>query len=247
MNLSHYEPVNPHMPHRHREKGVEACRETVPAGNHAAVLALEPRTRPLGLEARDVLFHGAPTRLSGVPDACGDWGRIPRGRRRGRRSWASDPVSTASPLNRVRGLLRVPGRPWRASSSGMIRARSSPCAGVVRVAKGLPAPSVRRWIRRPWPFRPYATPSPSPLPGGKGASHRALSPVHQPARFGQPEPACVHGSQRPIALPAPSRGPMPCRKCAMNRIDGMKGNPCWPYRVVSKPLGLSVAGYSAPR
>jgi len=74
MNLSRYEPVNPHMPHRHREKRVETSGETFPADNHAAVLALEPRKRPLGLEARDVLFHGPPTRLSGVPDACGELG-----------------------------------------------------------------------------------------------------------------------------------------------------------------------------
>ena len=74
MNLSHYEPVNPHMHHRNREKCVEACRETFPADNQAAVLALEPRKRPLGLEARDVLFHGPPTRLSGFPDSFGELG-----------------------------------------------------------------------------------------------------------------------------------------------------------------------------
>jgi hypothetical protein len=62
------------MHDRHREKCVEACRETFPADDQSAVLALEPGKRPLGLETRDVLFHGAPPRLAVVPDAYGDLG-----------------------------------------------------------------------------------------------------------------------------------------------------------------------------
>jgi len=62
------------MPHRHREKCIEACRETFPADDQSAVLAVEPRKRPLGLEARDDPFDGASTRLSVVPDAFRDLG-----------------------------------------------------------------------------------------------------------------------------------------------------------------------------
>ena len=40
------------------------------------------------------------------------------------------------------------------------------------------------------------------------------------------------------------RGARPCRKCAMRRIDGMGGNPCWPYQEAGKPLGLSDVGRS---
>jgi hypothetical protein len=40
----------------HREQCVEACCETLPADDQAAVLALEPRKRPLGLKARDIRF-----------------------------------------------------------------------------------------------------------------------------------------------------------------------------------------------
>jgi hypothetical protein len=62
------------MHHRHGEKCVEACRETLPADDQAAVLALEPRKRPLGLEARNILFNGSPTSLSVFPDAFRDLG-----------------------------------------------------------------------------------------------------------------------------------------------------------------------------
>jgi hypothetical protein len=65
------------MHHRHCEKCVEACRKTLPADDQAAVLALKPRKRPLGLKARDVLFHGAPTPLSVFPDAFRDLGANP--------------------------------------------------------------------------------------------------------------------------------------------------------------------------
>ena len=60
------------MKHRDGEERIEAYRETFPAHDQAAVLALEPRKRPLGLEARNVLFHGAPTRLFGVPHPFGN-------------------------------------------------------------------------------------------------------------------------------------------------------------------------------
>src|SRR5918911_3592221 len=65
------------MHHRHREQCVDVYRETLPTDDQAAVLALEPRQRPLGLEARDVLLHGAPTPLAIFPDALRDLGAHP--------------------------------------------------------------------------------------------------------------------------------------------------------------------------
>ena len=62
------------MNHGDGDKCSEAAGETFPADDQSAVLPLEPRKRPLGLKARDVLFHGAPTRLSMFPDSFGDLG-----------------------------------------------------------------------------------------------------------------------------------------------------------------------------
>ena len=165
MNLSHYEPVNPHMPHRHREKCIEACRKTFPADDQSAVLAVEPRKRPLGLEARDDPFDGASTRLSVVSDAFRDLG-------------ADTPWTKA--MAKVLGVISCIRRqhlePFvRSAACGRAHVESiqqreapgpfvSPCAGIVRVDNGTPAAAVRGWIRMSLPFRPYATPSPPPLP-----------------------------------------------------------------------------------
>ena len=190
------------MHHRHREQGVEACRETFPADDQAAVLALEPRKRPLGLEAWDVLVHGAPTWLSGVPDSCRELGADT--------PWAEalahvfgvialirrqhlEPLARSAACARAHVESIQPGRTW---------ARSSPLAGVGRVDHGRPEASVRRWMRRPLPFRPEAPPSPPPVPGGKGALHRAVWPVHHPACLGEPKEARVPGGQRAIGVPA---------------------------------------------
>jgi hypothetical protein len=62
------------MHHRNGEKRVEASCATFPADDQSAVLALEPRQRPLGLAARDVLLKGAPTRLSVFPHPVGELG-----------------------------------------------------------------------------------------------------------------------------------------------------------------------------
>jgi hypothetical protein len=48
----------------------------------------------------------------------------------------------------------LPVRRWTASSSGMTWARSLPFVGVVRFARGMPAASVRLWMRMPLPLRP---------------------------------------------------------------------------------------------
>src|SRR5215831_11976090 len=106
-------------------------------------------------------------------------------------------------LRRFRGRPRVPVRTLTASSSGAPWARSSPLAGVVRFAKGMPPPSVRLGIRMPLPFPPRATPSPPPLPGGKSAIHGAILPTNHPAFFGHAQNPRLHRGERAIALPAP--------------------------------------------
>jgi hypothetical protein len=134
--------------------------------------------------------------------------RMPRCRSRCRRACASYPVSVARTLRRVRGRPRVPVRTLTASSRGITWARSSPVAGVVRCAKGIPSPAVRQWMRTPLPLPPRATPSPPPFPGGKCAINGAILPVHHPACLGQPQHARLHRRHRAVRLPAlqPSMG-----------------------------------------
>jgi hypothetical protein len=53
--------------HGDGEERIEAGDETFPAHHQATVLPLEPRKCALSVKAWDVLFEGAPTRLSGLP------------------------------------------------------------------------------------------------------------------------------------------------------------------------------------
>jgi hypothetical protein len=62
------------MNDRDGEERLEACGETFPAHDQAAVLPQKPGQCPLGLEARDGLFDGAPTRLSRLPHPFGNLG-----------------------------------------------------------------------------------------------------------------------------------------------------------------------------
>jgi hypothetical protein len=151
MNLSHYQLMDPHVNHGDCEKRVEAGDKTFPADNQAAVLPLEPGKRPLSLEARDVLLEGAPTRLLGVPDPFGHLRPDP-----------AFPEAMAESLRGVSFIRREDLEPLarsapfavrmrQASNRGRTWARSSPFAGVVRVDNGMPAASVRRWMRMPLP------------------------------------------------------------------------------------------------
>src|SRR5262245_31095870 len=103
--------------------------------------------------------------------------------------------------SRLRGRPRLPVRILTASSNGSTCARSSPLAGVVRLARGMPPPSVRLWIRIPLPFPPRATPSPPPFPGGKSAIHGAILPTNHAALFCYTENPRLHRSQGAIRLP----------------------------------------------
>src|SRR6516164_10571038 len=82
---------------------------------------------------------------------------------------------------RLRGRPRWPVRLLTASRNGSTWARSSPLAGVVRLARGMPPPSVRLWSSIPWPFPPRAPPAPPPFPGGNSAIHGAILPTHHAA------------------------------------------------------------------
>src|SRR5262247_1448568 len=103
--------------------------------------------------------------------------------------------------SRLRGRLRLPVRILTASSNGSTCARSSPLAGVVRLARGMPPPSVRLWIRIPLPFPPRATPSPPPFPGGKSAINGAILPTNHASFFCYTENPRLHGGQGAIRPP----------------------------------------------
>ena len=133
----------------------------------------------------------------------GNCARIPRFRSCCRSALASSPLSVAMTLRRLRGRPRWPVRTFTASSNGSTCARSSPLAGVVRFAQGIPLPSVRLWMSIPWPLPPRAMPSPPPLPGGQSAIDGAIRPTHQALFFGHAQNTRLHGGQRPIHLPAP--------------------------------------------
>src|SRR5215468_220070 len=111
--------------------------------------------------------------------------------------------------SRLRGRPRLPVRSLTASSNGSTCARSSPLAGVVRLARGMPPPSVRLWMRIPLPFPPRATPSPPPLPGGKSAIDGTILPTAHTFFFGHAQNPRLHRGERAIRLPAlqpPMRG-----------------------------------------
>src|ERR687886_1620228 len=112
-------------------------------------------------------------------------------------------------FRRLRGRPRFPVCTLTASSSSTTWVRSSPLAGVVRFAKGIPFPSVRLWIKIPLPLPPRATPSPPPLPGGKSAIDGAIFPANHAFFFGHAQNPRLHHGERAIRLPAlepPMRG-----------------------------------------
>ena len=162
------------------KKRLKACGNALPADHQAAIFLLEPGKRALRL---------------------GIWARIPRFRSCCRRALASYPFSVAMTLRRLRGRPRCPVRTLTASSRGTTWARSSPLAGVVRCANGIPFLSVRLWMRIPLPFPPRATPSPPPFPGGKSAINGAVLPTNHPTFFRNPHNPSVHRSQGAIGLP----------------------------------------------
>jgi hypothetical protein len=191
------------VPHGQGKKCVAASGQTFPADDQAAVLPLEPGNRPLGLGARDILFDRTPPGLVGVPPTCGNLRpNLPR-------AAAMTESFGIIALIRGQGLEpRARAAPFacadvQGSQQGrMTCARSSPLAGVGPVDNGMPAPFVRLWMKRSLPFRPQATPSPPPLPGGKRAIHGTVWPLHHPTFFGQPQQAGGHRCPGPTGLPA---------------------------------------------
>src|SRR5919199_5510495 len=142
-------------------------------------------------------------------------------------------------LRRLRGRPRLPVRSLTASSNGSTCARSSALAGVVRLARGMPPPSVRLGIRSPLPLPPRATPSPPPLPGGKRAIHGAILPAHHASFLCNPQNAGLHGGQRAIRVPPwqppmrralrrplrPARDSTPAAPCKQNVKQGIEDCP----------------------
>src|SRR6516164_4092482 len=96
---------------------------------------------------------------------------------------------------RLRGRPRWPVRLLTAASAG------STWAGVVRLARGMPPPSVSRWSSIPVPFPPRAPPAPPPFPGGNSAIHGAILPTHHAALCCATEPPRRHRGHGAIRLP----------------------------------------------
>src|ERR671914_440023 len=152
-------------------------------------------------------FSGRPRGFLVFQTRLGIWARIPRFRSCRRKALASYPLSVAKTLKRFRGLPGLPVRTLIASNSGTTCARSSPLAGVVQVDTGMPAASVRLWMRIPLPLPPHATPSPPPFPGGKRAIDRPVLPLnHAPLLCDAQQPR-LHRGQGPVVLP-PLQPPM---------------------------------------
>src|SRR5262245_305324 len=126
--------------------------------------------------------------------------------------------------SRLRGRPRLPVRILTASSKGSTCARSSPLAGVVRLARGMPPPSVRLWMRIPLPFPPRATPPPPPFPGGKSAINGAILPMNHPTFLGHPKNPRLHRGERAIRLPP-----------LQPTMRGTLGRPLWPTRDITPP------------
>jgi hypothetical protein len=158
------------MESRNSQECREANRETFPTDDQPAVHLLTPGKGPLGLETRHVDLDGSAPRFLGLPDPFGIHAWRPRVRSCRRRSVASTPLSGAITFGRFQGRPRVPVRGRSASNSGMTWARSVPLAGVVRCARGIPAASVRLWVRGHLPLPPRATLSPPPVPGANEPS-----------------------------------------------------------------------------
>ena len=104
-----------------------------------------------------------------------------------------EPLARSAPL---------PGAEPATVQQGMAWARSSPFAGVVRMANGMPAASVRVGMRGPLPCRRRVTPSPPPMPGGKGRVNSAVVPVEHRPFLSQPQQAGLHRGEGALRLPA---------------------------------------------
>jgi hypothetical protein len=139
-----------------------------------------------------------------------------------RRSLAAYPLSVAMTGGRFRGRPRVPVRRRTASNSGMTWVHSLPWAGVMLCARGMPAASVRRWMRPHWPLPPRATPAPPPVPGGTGAVDGPIWPLNHPVSFSHPEHPGWPQGERAIGLPALSPA-----------LRGTFGHPLSPTRQIA--------------
>ena len=131
------------MDHRDGKKSVDAHHETLPTDDQAAILLLEPGKGALGLKAGDVLLDWSPTWGLALPDPLRDLCPHPPVTELLAQGLGVIPFIRLRTGKRFRGCPRLPVRRRTASSRGMTWARSSLLAGVVQVAKGIPAPSVR--------------------------------------------------------------------------------------------------------
>src|SRR5215217_5839264 len=188
--------MDPNVNRGESQECLEARGKPLPAHHQTTILLLEPSKGALGLESRHHLLYRSALGFLRLPDALGALGPDTTLRSFSRNAFASYPFSVAMTRSRLRGRPRLPVRILTASSNGRTCARSSPLAGVVRLARGMPPPSVRLWMSIPLPFPPRATPSPPPLPGGKSAIDGAILPMNHPPFLGHPQTPGLHRGER---------------------------------------------------
>ena len=110
-------------------------------------------------------------------------------------------MSAASCFGRLRGRPGFPVRTLSESSMGRTWARSLSRALVTQTANGIPLASTREWMSTPLPLNPYSTPSPPPLPGGKGAVDTRRAPVNHAFEFGHDENSLLKALPGAVVLP----------------------------------------------
>ena len=126
------------MHHRHGEKRVEAGRNSFPADAQATVRVLEPRTRSLRLEARDIRVDRPPPRLAALPHPCGDLGADPAS------TEALAPPEVAAVIEAL-GADPALDRPWlRGRAPRQCRSAGGRGSPVRKVAKGRAGPLASR-------------------------------------------------------------------------------------------------------
>jgi hypothetical protein len=200
----------------------KARGEPLPANDHTTVFFLKPGQGPLGLEMRHIDCDWSASGLLGFLYAFGH---------------LRPDLTFAQLLAQVFGVIPFIGsddlRPFAGASrlaspkANGVQQRDDlgplvPRGGHRRLARGIPAASVGLWMGSPLPLRPCATPSPPPLPGGKGPVDGAVLPLNHPIRLGNPEHAGSHHRERPIGLPTPDPA-----------LGGIFGCPLWPAREIT--------------
>jgi hypothetical protein len=185
-----------------RQERRKAGAEALPTHDQTAILLLKPGTGPLGLETGHADLDGSTTRLLRLPDPfrdlCPD---APCAELRTK-------VFGIIPFISGNDLRTLPGASTPAGSEvDRVQQRHDLGAFIVicsrRAVRQRHAGRVRETVDEDsLTLPPRVTPSPPPLPGGKGAVHGPVLPVNHPVFLGDPQDAGLHGHERAVDLPS---------------------------------------------